>query len=77
MTGGKAVEAAASIAPHRQDGHGDTEVWSDQNFQIAEASVEAQLSEVTVDPEAETPKALSRYSGFRRLHKFGCCSTQP
>ena len=60
----------------------EEEIWADQSDQVVEAALEEQPTDSVVTEEIVQPKAaffvtVSRHSGFRRLHKIGCCSLQP
>ena len=60
----------------------DNEVWGEHVDQQDPTAGEDRLD--SLPPEAETDEArasffvtISRHSGFRRLHKVGCCGTYP
>ena len=59
----------------------DNEIWEEHMPNVPTEEIDH--SAQSVDEESkEDPKpvffvTISRHSGFRRLHKIGCCSTQP
>ena len=60
----------------------ESEIWAQQSDQVAEATMEEQPADTVANEEMEQPKAaffvtVSRHSGFRRLHKIGCCGLHP
>ena len=59
----------------------DSEIWGEHAAQMPEEEIDYSAQDAEVDSK-EDPKpaffvTISRHSGFRRLHKLGCCSTQP
>ena len=59
----------------------DSEIWAEQPTQIAGDEAENVAAvESTGEDENKAPAffvTVSRHTGFRRLHKVGCCGTHP
>ena len=60
----------------------DSEIWSEHADQQPPAGDESKADDIQPDEAVDENKAkffvtISRHSGFRRLHKVGCCGTHP
>ena len=60
----------------------DAEIWAEHSFQespVEEIGKNEGDGSGEVQEDTETPffVTISRHTGFRRLHKSGCCKTHP